>query len=101
MELKSTEINSSTYENSVHYLKVAFPSNEENLLHEKICKDNLLTIWRKQSEFLTLFSFNPHLFYMKRRFQFFKMQTKSTVFIIACFSQTRNRESFPKHQNET
>lgn len=92
MRFKNTEINSSTYENSVHYLKVAFQSNEENLLYEKICRDNLLTIWRKQSEFLT-FRFNQNLLYVKQRFRFLKW--------VHSFLQGRNGESFPKCELES
>lgn len=100
MRFKNTEINSSTYENSVHYLKVAFQSNEENLLYEKICRDNLLTIWRKQSEFLT-FPFNQNLLYVKQRFRFLKCKQRAPFSRVHSFLQGRNGESFPKCELET
>lgn len=56
--IQSTELKWSTYENSVHYLKMAFQSDGENLFYEKICRENLLSICWKQIEWiLNSFSF--------------------------------------------
>lgn len=80
--------------NSVHYLKVALQSNEENLFYEKICKDNLLTIWRKQSEFLTLFSVSPNSFYMKQRFPFLKSRQKALFSSVPIFYKLGTEKAF-------